>query len=93
MSATATTATTATATKATAAKPKKTPMKSNEFYSMHARARVVVDPSTIEVKVLTRELKGGGTSERYQAIGQDTNGKKVYKFISKALAEQFQNSE
>lgn len=73
--------------------PKKTPMKANEFYSMYARARVVVDPATIEVKVLTRELKGGGTSQRYQAVGTDENGKKVYKFISKAMAEQFQADE
>lgn len=76
-----------------AAPAKKTPMQANEFYSMHARARVVVDPATIEVKVLTRELKKGGTSQRYQAVGTDENGKKVYKFISKAMAEQFQADE
>lgn len=73
--------------------PKKPPMEPNEFYSVRIRSRVTVDPSTIEVKTLTRELKGGGTSTRYQAVGVDGDGKKVYKFISKTMAEQLQSSE
>ena len=51
----------------------------NEFYSMRSKSRVTVDPDSVKVKVLT---KMGKNSTRYQAIGVDGDGHKVYKFIS-----------
>ena len=78
----------------TAAKSRnKIPMGPNEFYSMRSRSRVSVDPENMEVKVLTCKTKTGKTSTRYQAIGVDSDGHKVYKFISADTAKRRMSSE
>lgn len=71
----------------------KIPMGPNEFYSMRSKSRVTVDPKDVEVKVLTRQTKTGKTSTRYQAIGVDSDGHKVYKFISADTAQRLMSSE
>ena len=65
----------------------KTPMVENEFYSMYEKKRVKVDVDSIEVKELERTSKTGKVTVRYQAVGTDANGRKVYKFISAAMAQ------
>lgn len=65
------------------AKPEKTPMKTNEFYSCYDRKRVECDMSKVTVKELVRETKTGKTTTRYQAVGLDDQGRKLYKFIGK----------
>ena len=64
-------------------KPAKTPMKTNEFYSCYDRKRVACDMSNVTVKELVRETKTGKTTTRYQAVGLDDQGRKLYKFIGK----------
>ena len=64
----------------------KTPMTENEFYSMYEKKRILVDASTIEVKDLERTSKTGKVTVRYQAVGADAQGRKVYKFINSETA-------
>ena len=62
-------------------------MSDAEFYSMYEKKRVSVDPSKITVKEIKRTSeKTGKVSVRYQAVGEDGQGRKVYKFISADLA-------
>lgn len=64
-------------------KEKKTPMKANEFYSCYDRKRVECDMATVSVKEIVKETKTGKISTRYQAVGLDEQGRKLYKFIGK----------
>ena len=65
----------------------KTPMVENEFYSMYEKKRVLVAASSIEVRELERTSKTGKVTVRYQAVGSDAQGRKVYKFINAATAQ------
>ena len=70
-----------THTHAMSEKPKKIPMSTDEFYSCYERKRVKCDMSKVTVKELVRETKTGKTTTRYQAVGLDEQGRKLYKFI------------
>ena len=72
-----------------AAPPKKIPMKSDEFYDVRLRARVKVDMSTVTIKIIDGEKYRDG-NPRYQAIAINPDtGKKVYKFVSSAVAQKY----
>lgn len=62
---------------------KKPPMKANEFYSCYDRKRVECDMAAVTVKEIVKETKTGKVSTRYQAVGLDEQGRKLYKFIGK----------
>lgn len=66
-----------------APKKEKVPMKTNEFYSCYDRKRVECNMETVTVNKIVRETKTGKETTRYQAVGVDSQGRKLYKFIGK----------
>ena len=61
--------------------PKKEPMGTYVFYSMYEKKRVEVDPATVVVNTKTSTTKTGKTVTRYQAVGEDSQGRLLYKFV------------
>ena len=54
------------------------------FYSMYERKKVEINPDSVQVKAYTNAKTG---NVRYQAVAQDGQGRKLYKFISKPVGE------
>ena len=70
-------------------KAKKVPMEKFEFYDVSTRSRVKVDPDTVIIKTIAGSKYKDG-KPRYQAVGLTGGGKKVYKFVNAAYAEEFE---
>lgn len=66
----------------------KTPMGEREFYDVRNRARIEVPAGTIDV----REIPGSKYKDghaRFQLVGGTPDGRKVYKFVSRATAQKW----